>query len=202
MLRNIRLNGELGKRYGRKHTFDVSSPGEAFRALAANHPDFSGYVTECARNGVTFKVVADGDILDEKSLDAPFSRNLTITPVVSGGAFIGAPIVAAFLGTSTAFAAAFYGTASLVVGTILAGVALNGISRLLAPHPKASTSSSKEENPYFDGPTQIAAQGASVPFGYGEMIVGSITISASITVEDQYSSVPFMGGYAGNLGVL
>ena len=39
-MNTIRLYGALGQEFGASHRFEITSPGEAFQALAANFPRF------------------------------------------------------------------------------------------------------------------------------------------------------------------
>lgn len=204
-MRLIRLNGELGKRFGRIHKMDVKTPAEAIRALAANHPGFQQFLIESGERGLGYRCVVDKGTIGEQELAYPMSRSFSITPVVTGAGKIGqiilgiVLIVAAFytFGVAGGFGLVAEGatmaTATIgFLGLTYANVAwlgvalvLGGVAQMLAPTPKAAKAGEKQENQYFDGPTNTTAQGAAVPVGYGRMIVGSAVISAAITVEDK-----------------
>jgi len=62
-----------------------------------------------------------------------------------------------------------------------------GIAQLLAPVPKMQEQK-RDENRYFNGPANVALQGAAVPVGYGRCVVGSVLVSAGITVIDENMS--------------
>lgn len=201
-MRVIRLNGELGKRFGRLHKLDVRSPAEAIRALCANIDGFHEFLNSSHERGVGYRCIADKDTLDQDGLHKPMSKSFSITPVVHGGGKIGSIILGVVL-----IAAAFIiapplvgalgptlgmGTGIGFLGLTYANVAwlgvalvLGGVSQLLAPTPKAAKSGERNENNYFNGPVNNTAQGSAVPFGYGRVVAGSAVISASITVEQK-----------------
>jgi predicted phage tail protein len=194
-LRKIILTGELAKRFGREHTFSISTPGEAIRAMCANFRDFAKFLTESDKRGVAYRVTVDKSPLGElDNLHNPFSATIRIVPVITGGKSAFGQII---LGAAL-IAASFFvpGLAFAVAGTTLASVAfgvgvslvLGGVSQMLAPQPKAMQPSEKPENQpsyTFNGPVNTTAQGQCVPVGYGRLIVGSAVISAGLT-SDQY----------------
>lgn len=211
MLRTIRLHGELGKRFGRVHKLDVTTPGEAIRALTANYPEMADFLMESESKGLAYKCMVDGERIGEDQLPNPMSKSFSITPVVRGRGKVGAIILGvaligaailmpAFTPVFSAFGTTFGFSASATFA-LGAAITLGGIAMLLAPTP-TNSKAEKQDNPYFDGPAQTTAQGSSVPFGYGRMIIGSRVISAAITVSDQYTGgSPYIGGFAGQNGM-
>ena len=209
-MRTVRLNGELGKRYGRVHRLDVRTPHEAIRALCANHPALYGDLLTSTERGVAYKVLVDGDKADEQRLGYPMSRTFSVTPVVVGAGKIGTllEVVAGVALIATGLGAfgsigviAPVGGTTLLSGATLAwmGVALTlgGISQLLAPTPTLPGSAQQNQNHYFNGPVNNTAQGMPVPIGYGRMIVGSAVISAGITVEQQQGTPTVIPNFYG-----
>lgn len=210
-MRTVRLNGQLGKKYGRVHKLDVRTPAEAVRALCANFPEFEKDVIESTERGVGYKCVVDKAQIGEDHLHYPMSRSFSITPVVAGagktlGIILGVALIAAAVfmpafvpvfsiaGTTFGFGAA----ATLTLGVALT---LGGIAQLLAPTPKAGTQAERNENPMFNGPVNTSQQGLPVPLGYGRMIVGSAVISAGVTVEQSGSYDNPYDYYFGGYGV-
>lgn len=199
----IRLNGELGKRFGRVHKLDVRTPAEAVRALCVNFEGFEQFVRSSHERGVAYRCIVDSDKMDEAHIHYPMSKSFSITPVVHGGGkvlgiILGAVLIVAAIAlapefvAATATAAASGGMAAGIgfLGLTYANVAwlgvalvLGGISQLLAPTPKAPAAADKNENAYFNGAANTTAQGGAVPLGYGRAVVGSAVISAAITVE-------------------
>lgn len=198
-MRTIRLNGELGKKFGRVHKLDVRTPAEAIRALCANHPGFYQELVSSADRGVAYRCVVDKDVINEDQLTFPMSRIFSITPVVQGAGKV--------LGVIAGIAMIVVGIGTGQTWLVDLGIAvtLGGIAMLLTPVPKSNDGNGEtNENRYFDGPENVTAQGASVPVGYGRVIAGSAVISASISVEQQPDptfAYDFMinGLYGGNV---
>lgn len=206
MLRKIRLNGELGKKFGRVHSLDVHTPAEAIRALCALFPNFRHEVTESEKRGIGYRCVVDDTVVTASEIGFPISKTFKISPVVAGAgkfgqiiigaaliaaAFYFAPLTLAGAGTMNATlvanmgATAFLGLTYANIAWLGVAMVLGGVSQLLAPTPKMPDKIEKKENPYFDGPVNTTAQGAAIPVGYGRMIVGSAVIGAAVTVEQK-----------------
>lgn len=222
-MRVVRLNGELGKKYGRVHKLDVRTPAEAVRALISNFPGLQQDLATSHQRGVGYKCVVDRAQVGEDELSYPMSQSFSITPVIGGAGKLGSIILGvALLGVAlvatgglagigiSGFGGAAAGTAAtmstgigflgLTYGNIAflgAALILGGVAQMLAPTPKAAEAAKREENPYFDGAVNSTSQGVPVPVGYGRCIVGSAVISASITTEEVY---PFFDGYDYFLG--
>ncbi len=65
---------------------------------------------------------------------------------------------------------------------------LGGVVQLLSPQQRSLSAKDGPQNGAsynFNGPVNTSAQGNPVPVVYGELIVGSATISAGIYAEDQ-----------------
>ena len=222
MLTTIFLSGELGKKFGRRHQFDIRTPKEALRAIEANQPGLAAYLGEATDKGIDFKITVGKNPLKDAALVDFASRGKTIriAPVVRGakdkstGLIIGLVLVAVtwgaaagYLGTAlfnAATAAAFGGTTwGAVVGGIGVSMAVGGISQMLSPTPKltvgggtAGTSSSN-----LGGPLNATVQGLPVPLVYGgPIVVGSIRISAGIKSEDKAGPTAAIEGQTGTKG--
>lgn len=64
---------------------------------------------------------------------------------------------------------------------------LGGVSQLLTRQPKGLAGVDDPDNGAsynFNGPVNVTAQGNPVPVLYGEMIVGSVTVSGDMYSED------------------
>lgn len=195
-MRVIRLNGELGKRFGRVHRLDVRTPAEAVRALCANLTGFEQFMISSHDRGVGYRCLVDRDPMVEDQIHYPMSRSFSITPVVQGagktlGIVLGVALIAASL-VMPAFVPVFSALGTTfgfgASATLMLGVAmtLGGVASLLAPTPKTGgAGAERSENNYFNGPVNTTAQGSAVPFGYGRMIVGSAVISAAVSIEQK-----------------
>ena len=72
-----------------------------------------------------------------------------------------------------------------------AAMALSGVAQLLTPQQRLLSVKDGPDNGAsynFNGPVNTTAQGNPVPVIYGEMIVGSATISAGIYSETRRSA--------------
>ncbi|MGH8272808.1 MAG: tail assembly protein [Gammaproteobacteria bacterium] len=197
--REVFLHGELGRKYGKHHRFAVASAAEAVRALAANFPGFEQHLTKSTDRGVAYQVWAGGENIGEERLRDHSSGRIYISPVVMGSKRAGTlqTIVGAVLiviGVILLFTpAAAAGPFLIKAGALLF---LGGIAQMLTSTPNQDKSK-QLASAFFDGPVNTAAQGGCVPVGYGHLIVGSATISAGISIDDQARPV---GGVSGGGG--
>lgn len=190
-MKTIILLGELGKRFGRKHRLDVGSAAEAVRALCANFKEFRQFVASSAERNVAYRVVNVRQDLSEEELHHPVGHTIVFAPVVMGASFLkkfGMAILGAVLIAASFFLPplALWGTATLASVTFTIGVSmvLGGVAQLLAPTPETPKAEENTTSYIFNGAVNTTAQGATIPVGYGRLIVGSAVISAGISVED------------------
>ncbi|MBB6319239.1 tail assembly protein [Paraburkholderia tropica] len=192
-IRNIRLYGKLGARFGRLHRLAVASAAEATRALCVLLPGFESELVGSKDRGVTYAVFVGKRNIDESALHYPVGDDdIRIAPVLqgakSGGLFstiLGAVIIAAsaigsyFAPGNPLSAYGFQFGAALLLG---------GVAQMLSPQQTGLATKDSPDNGAsynFNGPVNTQAQGNPVPILYGRMIVGSAVISAGIYAEDQ-----------------
>lgn len=193
--RTIRLYGELGKRFGKKHILYVRSVGEAARALCVNFKGFkqflekekyAGYEVWDGKYNVDskdedFNKLGDGDI---KII--PRIRGGSNTAKIIAGVIFVAIVTWATWGTGGPWAA---GTAAGWTAAANFGVSLimSGVIGMMTKTSLGGTVASDEENSesyIFSGPANSTKQGNPVYIGYGEMVVGSQVVSAALTTND------------------
>lgn len=197
-MREIRLYGHLGKRFGRVHRYDVRTPAEAVRALCATLEGFRAYMIEHSRPGYRVLVGETDRSID--TLAHPADGTIKIVPVTAGAGrglgtiILGAALIAA--GVMTGGAGLALGAAWQAGGLALAGyfatnigvaLVLGGVAQMLSPTPKTPGASERPENKpshAFDGAVNTIAQGNPVPICYGRLIVGSQVISAGMVAEE------------------
>jgi len=183
-LRDIRLYGELGKKFGKCHQFVVNSPAEAIRALCALIDGFEAFMTNAKDRGLVFGVfVGKKNINLEEVKDYAFGGDeIRIAPVISGSKRAG--ILQTVVGVAL-IVASYFGAPTFAAGlAMLAG----GVAALLTPQTKGLGAADEVTNRpsyAFNGPVNTVAQGNAIPVLYGELIVGSAVISAGIFAEDQ-----------------
>lgn len=198
-IRTVRLYGALGAKYGRVHRFAISSPAEAFRALASQCKGFYEDLVSSRARGLGYAVLVGKRHLRESELDLPpGADDIRIAPVILGskrGGLFQVMLGAAIIATAWAL-----GPSSTLIGTFSAGGAtqagamfgaamfLGGVTQLLSPAQQGLSVKDSPDNGAsynFNGPVNTQAQGNPVPVLYGRMIVGGAVISAGIYAEDQ-----------------
>ena len=199
MLRKLKLHGELAKFVGQDEFEAVMrTSAEAIRFLVSNFPKVEAYMSD-----KYYQVLVGKEDIDKEDLHNPTGQSdIHIVPVITGAGgrspfgriLLGSVLIgASFLfpgaglfgkagaeltgGVVTGFAAKV-GTAVSVIG---AGLVLNGVSELLFPLP---TPDAQEDDPRisfaFNGLTNTSRAGTAHPIVYGEIVTGSVVISAGI----------------------
>lgn len=185
-LREIRLYGKMGARFGRSFRLAVNSPAEAMQALGAMLPGFREYMYGAKDQGIRFAVfVGKTNIGEDEVSNLVGNNSIRIAPVIEGAK---SPFVQIVVGT-VLMVAAFFVPNPMVASALFsmgASMVLGGIIQLLTPVPKKQSAGDKEDPNYsFNGPVNTTAQGHPVPLLYGRMKVGSAVISAGITLKDE-----------------
>ena len=199
MLRKIKLHGELAEFLGRDE-FEavVKTTAEAVKFLITNFPKLEAYMSNRY-----YQVLVGDNELDKDQIHDPVGKSeIHFVPVISGaggssfqriligGALIGAsflfPGAGMFAGGAAAAKAAAAASPFMAgVGTALsaigAGMVLNGVSEILFPLP---TPEEQEDDPRisfnFSGVQNTSRAGTAHPIVYGEIVCGSVVISASV----------------------
>ena len=197
MLRKVKLYGKLAKFVGhRVLEADVHNAAEAVRFLIANWPALEQHMAK-----QHYKVEVGSSALTlEETLYPIGSEDISITPVIAGAGnvgriVLGAALIAAaiYLPGSNAVFGAQGGLGFGVVGGgfstyALAGnigimLVLSGVAGLLTPTPTTPKSEEDPQNQFsFSGIQQTGRAGTAIPVCYGEVLTGSVVISAGIDV--------------------
>jgi len=199
MLRKIKLHGELAKFVGHDEFEAVAhTSAEAIRFLVCNFPKVEGYMSE-----KYYKVLIKDSPVDKDSLHDPIGNSeINIVPVISGaggnsfnqillgGVLIGASFLfpgaglfghTGLFGAGEAVAGGFLTKVGTGLSIIGAGLVLNGVSEMLFPLPIPEE---QEDDPRisfaFNGLVNTTRAGTSHPIVYGEIVTGSVVISAGI----------------------
>ena len=197
----VKLLGELGKRFGRKHRFMAHSPKDVFSALSHQIEGFKDYFCNAHEKGIGFKLVdGDPDGMDYENV-LMGCRRLIIAPIVSGGGAIGriligvALIALAFVSFGGAFAgfvaanaaagtAAGFAAGSAILFNLGVTLALTGIAQLLTPTPDAPKETDRKDSFLFDRASDLTVQGQPVPILYGKFLASSpLIISSALTTQ-------------------
>nr|BAR23301.1 Phage-related protein, tail component (COG4723) [uncultured Mediterranean phage uvMED] len=204
MLRKIRLYGHLAEHCGQKVFEAVArTPAEAIRFLLCNFPELRSimnaghYTVAVGRHTLElgespeqlrYPLMADDDIrIIPVVTGANLFRNLAFialgavligTAIATGGVTLGATGFVAGKSATTAVTLAAAG------GNIGIGLALTGVAGLLSPTIAApDIDNDPRNNNSFSGVQNTSREGIPVPVAYGEVIVGSVVISAGLNVE-------------------
>lgn len=194
-LREVRLYGHLGKRFGRVHKLAVKSCREASQALAAIIDGFGQYLIDNSLPGYHVFVgrVHKSTNLGPDLLDMPLQPGdaVCIVPAVAGAKKAG--VFQTIAGIVLIVVGIYFGQTYLTQ----AGVALllGGVVALLTPTKKTDENNKPDNLPsyYYDGPINSTRQGGPVPLVYGRMIIGSAVISQGISATDLVSDLGTMG---------
>lgn len=195
LVKNIKLSGSLGKRFGVFHKFAVDSFPEAIRALSSQVDGFRDFMSSEVGQKMRFAIFVDGENVGESDVKKfRCAREIRIIPVPTasknGGLLqvvIGAVImVAAFYtgGASLAAMGAMSSAAFMAGGAMILG----GVTQMMSPQPGGMDMSNKsaENRPSyaFGGAVNTTAAGYPVALPYGERTDGGAVWSAGTYAED------------------
>jgi predicted phage tail protein len=209
-MRVIKVYGQLAKFLGRRQfKAAVNTPAEAIRFLVANFPNLKAHMADQYYKVCTGKIELDvGSHLEQLHYPMAQTECVRIIPVIAGAggaaakigigialvaaAFIIGPAVGGFLGIGAGLGGAGAGLVggafASSIGLIGVSLVLGGVAQLISPTPKTSSGEDSTNDPRksysFSGIQNVTRQGVPVPIVYGEIIVGSVVISAGINTED------------------
>ena len=188
MLRTIKVYGPMAT-FLKRRVFkaDVANPAEAVRFLIANFPALERHMADqYYKVQVSDRALELGSAPDELHLPIGQQETISIIPVMAGAGAAGRIIAGVALIALALFVplVAFGVALNSVVLGIGASLAIGGIAELLTPIPKIGGAEDDPRKSYsFSGVQNVSRQNVPVPIVYGEMIVGSIVISAGISTD-------------------
>lgn len=197
MLREIRVYGQLAKFLGRrKFMAAVDSAAEAIRFLIANYPQVEQHMCQDGRH---YRVLVGEHSVGMEELHGPAGSNaIKIVPVIGGaGGGVGQIIAGVALVAAAIFipglGLGLGGALVTKIGLLGGALILGGISQALTPTPTLAPSgtysgpqgtTNTEMDPQksysFSGIQNTSRAGVPLPLAFGEIICGSIVISAGI----------------------
>ncbi len=196
MLRKLKLYGQLAEFIGHKEfEIKVNSVSQAVSFLIHNFPEVERFMSP-----KYYQVKVGNYEIDENELAYPVGQeDIHFIPAISGaGRGFGKVLLgAALIGGAFLLPATFMGgpatfkmSAGLGGGTLAksmvyvgASLVLQGVSDLLFPLPQPQKFNSEEDPQLsfsFSGVQNTSRAGTPVPIVYGEIITGSVVISAAI----------------------
>jgi len=194
MLRKVKLYGQLAEFVGHKE-FDVKvdSVAQAVSFLIHNFAGLEAYMSP-----KYYQVKVGNDDIDKDELNYPVGQqDIHFIPVISGAGrgfgkiLLGALLITGAIMSGGGFSAlqifggeglklGFFGNMAMNLGVSLT---LMGVSEMLFPLPQPQDFSSEEDPKLsfnFSGVQNTSRAGTPVPIVYGEIITGSVVISAAI----------------------
>jgi predicted phage tail protein len=202
MQRKIYLEGEIGSKFGKEYTMNVTTFPEVFRCLECNFSNFREYLISCAENNVGFVCeVAGSSLQSEKELLLEYKEgDMIISAIPAGSKSAGQKILAAIAiiavvyftggfgaegyiatGLKGSGMAAFKAYAGLGALSLSINLALAGIQQMMAPDP--SVDNDQDESYLFQGTGQTIVEGDPVPVLYGKLRVPGRPISLQLRNE-------------------
>ena len=201
MLRKLKLYGELAEFVGHKEfEIQVDSLAKAVSFLVNNFPQVEKYM-----NPQYYQVKVGNYAVNEEEIHHPIGQeDIHIVPVIAGagrgglgkvllgaaligGAFLTGgvgfsfvPVPYANAGAISGLTGTFIGKAAVYLG---ASLVISGVSEMLFPLPKPKEFKSEQDPQLsfsFSGTQNTSRAGTPVPIVYGEIITGSVVISAAI----------------------
>ena len=197
MLRKVKLYGELADFVGHKELDAViNCTADAIRFLVSNFPKLEAHMADRY-----YKVLVDDYEIGKEDIHNPIGKSdISIVPVITGagggsklllgaaligGAFLFTPLsMGSFFSPIVApgsFAAA--GAMTKAAVGIGGALILSGVSDMLFPLPKLPDFADEEDPRIsfsFSGVQNTSRAGTSHPIAYGEIVTGSVVISAGI----------------------
>ena len=193
MLRKVKLYGELADFVGHKELDAViNCTADAIRFLITNFEGLEAHMADRY-----YKVLVDDYEIGEEDIHNPIGQSdISIVPVIAGAggglgktllgvAMIGLAFAmpgAVFSGTGFQAAAGFSGFQA-AVGNLGIALTLMGVSEMLFPLPQPQDFTNEEDPRIsfsFSGVQNTSRAGTSHPIAYGEIVTGSVVISAGI----------------------
>ncbi len=192
-LREVRLYGELGRRFGRIFRLAVATPAEAVQALCAVLPGFkAAFLGPDKRAGYHVYVgrQAQRRCIGEKEAVEPLAAQDTIrfVPEIAGAKRAGtAQVIVGYILYAVGVVLAAYGYVPAGQAFMSAGSAmmLGGVIQLLSPQRTNKSQSVENQPSYaFDGPVNNTEQGGPVPLAYGTVVCGSTVVSQGLSTTE------------------
>ena len=202
MLRKIRLYGHLAEHCGQKVFEAVArTPAEAIRFLLCNFPELrsimnAGYYTVTvgphtlqlgeSPEQISYPLMPDDDIRIIPVVTGAKNFFQKFGTILAGLALIGIAVATGGAGLQFGITGFSKGLGiSAAVGNIGLGITLVGTAGLLVPtSPVPEFDNDPRNNFSFSGIQNVAREGIPIPVAYGEVIVGSVVISAGLNVEE------------------
>jgi predicted phage tail protein len=191
----INLHGLLAQEYQKQFVLRLDKANDVVRAINCNRKGFLKRVNELQKEGLCYTIIVNGGKQEGLGSVAKNIKQIDLVPMIAGAFTLAIGALAGAMGG---------GAIATAVATVAVGAGVAMIGKALMPKPEkqpdvggtvASDSSSAataqaepitfesraaSASAMFNNTTNIAAQGAPVPIGYGRLKVGSAVIQGTI----------------------
>jgi len=198
MLRTVKLYGELAEFVGYKELDAViNSTADAIKFLISNFPKLEAHMADRY-----YQVLVDDYEIGEDDIHNPIGQSdISIVPVITGAGgntgklLLGAALIGFAIASGGAGFAIGGGNFGFIAtgaspsafaalaGNIGIGLTLMGVSEMLFPQPQPKDFNDEQDPRIsfsFSGVQNTSRAGTSHPIVYGEIVTGSVVISAGI----------------------
>lgn len=178
----VRLHGALARDFGRVWNLDIRTPGELVHAIECGRPGFRKAFLKLADLGMVFRVRSKTHDYDADDLHMTLgsTSRIDVIPVMRGAGAGFRFILGAVLFAVGAFTTIFGGAGAPIAGLGLSLMAGSVVEWLTPKIQRQDPTNNQLQSWGFSGPTNMAEQGYPVPVIYGEVLTGSMPISAGI----------------------
>jgi predicted phage tail protein len=209
----ISIHGILGKKFGKTFNLKINNPISAIKAIDANKEGFIQEIKILNEKGYNYFVIIDGKFIENENefIERKEIKTIDIVPSIygSGGAIVtwATGVTAANFTVGQAAAAFLINVA--ITSAISVGISfiMNALQKQTQPPDKpgaiavggvTSILEAQGKSYVFNNMQNVAAQGSSIPIGYGRMKIASFLLEANVknystneTVESE-----FLGNYS------
>ena len=211
----ITLHGHLGEAVGQEWDLHVANVSEAMRAIEVlSNRQLYKYLIDSNKKNAKYRVLINGrDFSSEKRLDGYSTKEdleniksselclvssnlktIDIVPIIEGADAVLNIILGVILIVIGIILCIPPGTQPFGAALIGAGIGLMaaGITALLMEPPSfediRSIQGGGTSSYLFNGPQNVAREGGPVPFGYGELLIGSQVLAAPYSISEVLAS--------------
>lgn len=192
-LTTVTLRGRIARQFGKTFKLDVTSAGEAIRALCCVLPGFESYLNKAEDNGIRFGVFVNGHNVGLDGVRDPSGRSDIVIEAVPTGSKRGG-LIQTVLGVALIAISYFFPPAWALAGVAMSSVAfsmgvslaLGGVVQMMTPQPQGLNgieAADNKPNYAFGPPVNTTAQGNPIPVLLGQREIGGAVISAGVYIE-------------------
>jgi len=198
----VNLHHELGEEIGQHWELAVNSVAEAVRAIEAMTHKFYKYLLSKDKENIGYQIIVNGNPLDteginqnnlesiknsELCLQYEKLHSIDIIPIIEGANSKTLGFVLAAILIVVGVVISVLSAAEIGIPLIISGLGLL-VTTLLSKPPKfedfREIDQGGKTSYLYGGPANIVGEGGPVPVGYGRLIVGSQTVTASYVIRE------------------